>query len=76
MVLVVVAIWIHRSAAAGCSHAHAGVCLRDGPDDIRVAPERDWSIEVRGFLDDSAHSGSPVVLSGVHLEAALLAVVV
>lgn len=38
MVLVVVAIWIHRGAAAGCSYAHAGACLRDGPDDIRVAP--------------------------------------
>lgn len=54
MVLVVVAIWIHRGAATGCSYAHAGACLRDGPDDIRVAPERDSSIDVRRFQEVAA----------------------
>lgn len=40
MVLIVVAIWIHRSAGTGCSYAHTGICLRDGSDDIRVAPAK------------------------------------
>lgn len=79
VVLVVVAIWIHRRAATCGGYAHTSGCcsairFRHWPDHVGVASAIEWDIdlvvqEVNGFH-------SPVVITGVHLEAGLLAVVV